>query len=290
MGTSHQRGYVTPRGKQWYGYYRKVVNDATTGEQMAVRVPVILGLRSKMSKFEAREALQREITKQVGQPGSPTRVMNDGSVTFAWFVENRFLPLKEAAWKEETAKTKTILIQRDLIEPLGEIPLVNFDKFSLQLHLNKLATTRSKDRVLQMRAYLRDIFAEAVDQDFLVKDPARKVTVPSQMRDSDKTTLTWPQLRDVLSRLPPRDRILLEFDMTNALRPEELFALRWKCFDHDERTMRLTETVYRGKIRLWGKTKKSLRVIHVPKNLADDVWLWKQECPDSSPEAFINRK
>ena len=58
-----------------------------------------------------------------------------------------------------------------------------------------------------------------------VKDPARKVTVPSQMRDSDKTTLTWPQLRDVLSRQSARDRILLEFDMTNALRPEELFAL-----------------------------------------------------------------
>ena len=27
MGTSHQRGYVTPRGKQWYGYFRKVGND-----------------------------------------------------------------------------------------------------------------------------------------------------------------------------------------------------------------------------------------------------------------------
>lgn len=152
MATSHQRGYVTLRGKQWYGYYRKEVNDPTTDEPKTARVPIILGLKAKLSKFEAREALQRELTKQVGQPGSPTRIMNDGSVTFSWFVENRFLPLKEAAWKEETAKTKTILIQRDLIEPLGDIPLSNFDKFSLQLHLNKLATTRSKDRMLQMRA------------------------------------------------------------------------------------------------------------------------------------------
>jgi len=55
-------------------------------------------------------------------------------------------------------------------------PLGNFDKFTLQVHLNNLAKTNSKDRVLQIRAYLRDIFAEAVDQDFLVKDPARKVT------------------------------------------------------------------------------------------------------------------
>ena len=287
MGKSYQRGYVTARGKKWYGYFRRTVLDPSTKEQKSIRVTVVLGPKSQLNKSEAREALEREMTKRTGQTSNGGRVMNDSSVTFGWFVRNRFYPLKEANWKEETAKVKKLIIQRDLIDPFDQVPLGNFDKFTLQVHLNNLAKARSKDRVLQIRAYLRDVFAEAVDQDFLVKDPARKVTVPSQMRDSDKTTLTWPQLRDVLSRLPPRDRILLEFDMTNALRPEELFALRWKCFDHDERTMRLTETVYRGKIRLWGKTKKSLRVIHVPKSLADDVWLWKQECPDSSPEAFI---
>ena len=175
MGTSHQKGYVTPRGKQWYGYFRKTVKDPATNEEKTVRVTAILGLRSKMSKSEARDALEREITKQNGQSASGNRIMNDGSVTFGWFVKNRFIPLKEAAWKEETAKTKRLLIERDLVDDLGEIPLENFDKFSLQVHMNKLAQTRSKDRVLQMRAYLRDIFAEAVDQDFLAKDPARKV-------------------------------------------------------------------------------------------------------------------
>ena len=37
----------------------------------------------------------------------------------------------------------------------------------------------------------------------------------------------------------------------------------------------------------WGKTRKSLGVVHVPQELADDLWLWKQRCPNSSPEAFI---
>ena len=80
--------------------------------------------------------------------------------------------------------------------------------------------------MLQIRTYLRDIFVEAVDQDFLSKDAARKVKVPSQLRETDKTTLTWEQLRQALSALSLRDRILLELDMTNALRPSELFALR----------------------------------------------------------------
>jgi integrase len=84
-----------------------------------------------------------------------------------------------------------------------------------------------------------------------------------------------------------RDRLLLELDMTNALRPSELFALRWKCFDHAESKMYVFETAYKGAIRPWGKTKKSLGRVHLPKELAGDLWLWKQECPDSSPEGFM---
>src|SRR5215469_1208220 len=288
MGKSHQRGWVVSRGKKWYGYFRRTIFDPITNQHRSDVVSVILGPKSQMKVSEAREALEREITKENGQVGENRgRVMNDSSVTFGWFVRNRFFPLKEAHWKEETAKVKKLLIQRDLIDAFERIPLGNFDKFTLQVHLNNLAKTRSKDRVLQVRAYLRDIFSEAVDQDFLLKDPARKLTVPSQLRDTDKTTLTWRQLRDALSKLALRDRILLELDMTNALRPGELFALRWRCFDHAECTMRLTETVYRGKIRPWGKTRKSLGLVHIPKELAGDLRRWKQICPDSSPESFI---
>jgi integrase len=286
MGNSHQRGWVVLRGKKWYGYYRKTVLDPTNNEQRVKIVPIILGLKSHITKFEAREALEQEITKQTGQ-NLGGRVMNDGSVAFGWFVRNRFFPLKEANWKPETAKVKKLLIERDLIASFDGIPLENFDRFTLQLHLNQLAKTRSKDRVLQMRAYLRNIFAEAVEQDFLTKDPAWKVTVPAQLRDTDKTTLSWDQLRAALSQLPLRDRILLELDMTNALRPSELFALRWKCFNCAEAKMQVLETVYKGMLRPWGKTKRSLGVIHLPQALAEELQLWKQQCPDASPEAFI---
>ena len=134
---------------------------------------------------------------------------------------------------------------------------------------------------------MRDIFAEAVDQDFLAKDPARKVKVPAQLRDTDTTTLTWDQLRDALVKLAPRDRILLELDMTNALRPSELFALKWKCFDSKASTMRVTETAYKGKIRPWGKTRKSLATVHIPSILAADLEDWRTKCPNPSPDANI---
>ena len=286
MGKSHQRGWVVLRGRKWYGYYRRTVLDPITNEPKVDVIPIVLGPKSELTKFQARERLEQEVTKQTGMD-SGSRVMNDGSVTFGWFVRNRFFPLKEANWKPETAKVKRLIIQKDLVETFDGIPLEDFDRFALQLHLNQLAKTRSKDRVLQIKSYVRDIFAEAVEQDFLTKDPARKVTVPSLLRDTDRTTLTWKQLRDALLHLALRDRVLLELDMTNALRPSELFALRWKCFNYAESKMQVFETAYNGAIRPWGKTMKSLGRVHLPKDLAEDLWLWKRECPDSSPDAFI---
>ncbi|HEX9119258.1 MAG TPA: tyrosine-type recombinase/integrase [Terriglobales bacterium] len=84
-----------------------------------------------------------------------------------------------------------------------------------------------------------------------------------------------------------RDRVLFTLDMTWPFRPSELFALRWKNFHYEERTLAVTQTAYKGKLRDWGKTPRALRTVTLPEGLANDLWLWRQECPDPSPEAFI---
>ncbi len=143
-------------------------------------------------------------------------------------------------------------------------------------------------------------FAEAVEQDFLLKDPARTVKTPSELKETDKTTLTWDQLRAALSMLPLRDWILLKLDMSNALRPGELFGLRWSCFDPKLCLIEIKETAYKGKIRPWGKTKGSLTKIPIAQQLAEELQAWREQCREEqqhkkrwdgptadAPEAFI---
>jgi integrase len=299
MGKSHQKGWVSIRGKKWYGYFRRTVIDPSTNQPKTVSTPVALGLKSEMTKFEAREKLELEIKRLTGQ-FAEDGVVRNGSVTFDWFVQNRYLPLKEADWKEETAKTKKYLIKADLVDAFRGVRLENIDKLALQTHLNRLAKTRSRDRVLQARAYMRAIFAEAVEQDFLPKDPARSIKVPSELLETDKTTLKWDQLRTALSILPLRDRIVLKLDMSNALRPGELFGLRWGCFDPERCQIEIKETIYKGKIRPWGKTKGSLTKIPIAAQLAEELQAWRRQSWEEqqhkrtwhgpmadSPEAFI---
>jgi integrase len=134
---------------------------------------------------------------------------------------------------------------------------------------------------------VKAIFAEAVDQDFLAKDPARSLKTPSNLRESDKTTLTWDQLRSALAKLGLRDRILLKLDMTNALRPSELFGLKWKCFDANAPGISIQETTYKGKIRSFGKTRGSLTTVPIAGELAAELAEWRDQSKDPSPEAFI---
>jgi integrase len=141
---------------------------------------------------------------------------------------------------------------------------------------------------------MRAIFAEAVDQDFLAKDPARTVKPPANLREVDKTVLTWDQLRaalEMLGDISLRDWILMKLDMSNALRPSELFPLRWRCLLEETRILDIQETVYKGKVRSFGKTKGSLTKVPIAEVLANEIVDYREECRkkgnDTSPDAFM---
>ena len=287
MGKSHQAGWVSLRGRRWFGYFRQTVLNPETNEERVKKVCVKLDLKSKMTKSEARDALRMEVNKQTGQNLAGSRVLKDSSTTFGWFVRNRYFPLREGDWRPETAKVKKIQIERDLLAKFEEYPLDSIDRFMLQTHLNNLAERMSQDRVKQARCYLKSIFGEIVDQDFLVKDPTRKLKTPINLRPKDKQVLTWEQLWLALERTNRRDRLLLMLDMTEALRPSELFALRWRSFDNVD-TLSITETVYKGTIRPFGKTDGSLTDVHLPPGLAEELGLWKQEAAKATPKAVVS--
>ena len=287
MAKSHQRGTVRLEHHSWVGYMNIKVLDPNTGESKWKKQRVgVLGPKSKMTKHQAQDSLDVTIAQKTGgttQPRADERI-----ATLGWFTRNRFFPLREGStWKEETARTRKSAIELDILAKFGDVAMEQIDKFMLQTHLNDLARILSAGRVMHARFYMKAIFEEAIDQDFVKKNPARKLILPTQLRPVDKTTLTWDQLRLVLASVPLRDRILLTLDMTETFRPSELFALRWSGFDMDNRTLTVSQTAFRGKLRDWGKTKKSLRTVHLPEGLANDLWLWKQECPDASPDAYI---
>ena len=164
----------------------------------------------------------------------------------------------------------------------------------LQTHLNKLAKIHSKDRVLQIRSYMRPSLRRQSIRTSSPRIPRARFKPPANLREVDKTTLSWDQLRAALEKqdeLSLRDWILMKLDMSNALRPSELFPLRWRCFLEETRILDIQETVYKGKTRPYGKTKGSLTQVPITDVLAVEIVEYREECrkkgKDTAPDGFM---
>jgi integrase len=149
--------------------------------------------------------------------------------------------------------------------------------------VNDIAKRYSQSLVDKVRVWIRAVVEEAVEQDFIVKSPARKLVMPTT-RETCKRFLTIDEYRAMLGVLNPRDRLIFRLFVLCALRPGELFALRWRNFDGS--TLSIEEAVYRGKLGK-PKTRGSVAHVVVPPSLRDELATWFQQSGTPAPDEFI---
>jgi integrase len=262
--------------RQWRGHYYVYV-QCEDGTEIRRHKMVTLGPKAKLKKFEAEQKLREIIAREVG--GGATR--QDDSVLFEWFWTNRFLPLK--TWRRSTRDAVVYVMDNHVLPRFGKTRLCDLRKFDLQTHVNSLAQKYSKSVVDKARTWIRAILEEAVEQEYLQKNPARKLVMPPT-RETCKRFLTPQEYRKMLSVLKGRDLLIFRLFILCAFRPGELFALRWRAFRGD--ALRIEEAVYRGKLGR-PKTKGSAALVTLTHSLSEELRAWYKESGSPAPDAFI---
>jgi integrase len=279
MRTRRQTGWVEETSaRTWKAHYYVYVRDPETGIEQRQHRSKVVGEKSKMTKGAAKDALAA-LVAPVNSNHTPVR---DDRVTLRWFCQNRWLPLKEGKWSQSTRRTNLQLVGA-ILKQFGDTSLRNLDCVELQDWLNKLAKVGdefkySRSRIFHCHTFLRSLCAEAVNQDFLRKDPARTLTRPIT-RKPDETILEWPQYQAVIDAAKTlRDKLAIKVACGTAVRPGELFGFRWRSFEqlpNGRHTLRVTETIYKCKLRPWAKTAESEACVPLPKRLAAELLLWR---------------
>jgi len=232
-----------------------------------------------MTRKQAEEALRQAIAAR-----AETKIDERPKVTFDQFWRERFLPLYEQNWKASSRKTQIDNIERYCVTLLADVPLAQIDRFQLQKIANGLAQRFSHSVVAKFITWSRAILEEAVDQDFLAKNPARKLLTP-ETKPENKRFLSIEEIPQVLSRLSVREELILRITLVLGLRPGELFALRWN--DVEGYSVRLDEATVDGKVYQTLKTKQSRGYVALPASLRTSLAQWKAIQKPTSENDFI---
>jgi integrase len=245
----------------------------------------VLGPVKGMTRTKANEELSKLVTRALG-------VTNDARITLGGFVNQCWKPLYVGRWRKSTKAINEYLLK--IIEDrFGTAPLDSISHIAMQSWLTEIAKKRCSSTIMHLRIFLRSIFAEAVYQKFLDTSPAHRLDLP-KMRAVQHPYLTMEQIANLLEAASPfglrtRERIFLQLALTTAMRPSEIFALRWRSVDLVAGTMSITETVYRGELRPYGKTTESGEsdVLVVPGVVVDALTELRSQANRDEADDFI---
>jgi integrase len=262
-----QQGTITRKSGKWLGHFSRWTRDAQ-GQRKRLQQAFVIGECDRMTLTSARRVLRQRLEEELGLRKASHRI------EVGWFIEQRWKPLREGKWRDSTKKINELFLTH-IKRQFGEDLLRECDEVEMQAWLNSLARDYSASMVRHIRYLLKSIFTEAVEQGYLTRSPVRRLQLPI-VKSVSKPFLTEDEIKKLLARTQGRDRLLLRLVLTTALRPSELFALRWSCFQPQKNLLLITESVYRGKLRPFTKTtdsdsRQNLLKVFLPSILVNEL-------------------
>ena len=195
-------------------------------------------------------------------------------------------------WRKPTARSNQQYLDYHIYPALEHERLQDITKFKIQMLLNKLAARGySYTVVYHVRDLIKAALSEAVEQDVIEKNVARKTYIP-EIEARERHVLPESMYPRILSRLEnPRDRAIFLIGSLCALRPSELFGLLWECF-HGTHFV-VVNTAYQGDLQR-KKIKKrphhgnvSQRIVPIPDVVRLTVEEWQRHARTTSPVALM---
>jgi len=272
-----QDGNVYSHGKQWYGRYRRY----TPAGEYIDRVKVALGLRRSMSKKEAEHKLRDVIAKH-----SIITAAGNGKSLLRHFVDTYYRPARVEGKRAATKRSYTQALDYYILPELGDISLGDIHKPTLTAFLNKLASKYSKTIVQQCRYHVKAIFDEAVEAEWIYKNPAHKLPMPD-CKEPDRPYMENEEFVKLCNELTGyKDWLIVNVCRFCGLRTSEVFALQWRNWDGT--CFRPTDTVWNGVVQPRKVKRKSAKgPVAIPAGLRSEIEKWREMCPNAAPNAFI---
>jgi integrase len=239
-----------------------------------------LGRISQTTKAEARTELNAILAPINGRVGNPS-----ASAKFGEFVLGTFLPFYRRKWKRSSAMTNESRLSFHLLPAYSERSFGSFTRDELQSLLDKKAEAGlSFSTVAHLRWDLRQIFAMAVQEGCISKNPVELLFVPRDAKRPERPVMNREEALRCFAALEIRERLIVKLAVLAGLRPGEIFGLQWGHFSESHANIR--QRVYRGHIDS-PKSSHSVRKAALSAGILEEIRAWKSMSLVTSDDAWV---
>jgi integrase len=205
----------------------------------------------------------------------------DSSITLAQFWQSVFRPVRSRSWQLNTTRAFDTTWNLYVGPQLGSLTLNSISKSTVELHLCKLADAGKGYSTLRgAHRLISSLLLDAVDNDLIPKNPAKKVRIPQCREPIEVRSLTLEEVRLLWDSTSGRDYLMWRLLLLTGLRKGELLALTRTDVQGD--VLCIDETVEPGGVREGTKgTKKGerrkIRYAPLPASLKAELDQWLAE-------------
>ena len=179
------------------------------------------------------------------------------------------------------------ILEKHLLPRFGPMPIAEVTRQEVQAYVAQLNQAGYAPKTIDhIHDVLSAVLRTAVKWGHLRDNPAREVDLPTLRTIRPKWVLTTPQAAALLGALPPLARTLAGVTMLTGLRRGEVFALRWRDVDEQDRGLTVREAVYEGTFST-PKTEAGMRQIPLSDAAVKLVADWRARLTRTEPDALV---
>jgi integrase len=176
-------------------------------------------------------------------------------------------------------------IRVHLVKSIGSELMAKIKREDLQKLLTKKAKALARGGVDHLRFRLRSIFALAVSEGVVDRNPATSLFTPRNCRKGvEKHVLSPEQITKLMGALDLRERLVVRLATFEGMRPGEILGLQVGDVDGDSVWVR--RRLYKGNIDL-PKTRRSVRQVALSEATVEMLRQWFEYVPELKPEAWL---
>lgn len=243
----------------------------------------------KKAALQAAIGFLRPINELNSNPKTATRKeQTDMGLTFGEFIKTRWASyVAKRKMEPSTTAGYDSILKKHLLPVFGERELSSIEAGDMTDFFDELYGKMKEKTISNIFTLAYKMFDVALEYDLVKSNPVRKHLHKPKVVKEEKPVLGPETVRDILLKLPYAHRLFIVMLSVLTIRIGEGLALRWINLNCDNRTLQLTHSLWRGKLKPTLKTKSSKRRFVLPDALVRALESYRLQSQFNGAEDFI---